>query len=411
MGGRRRARNPVALPMRLLASEATAYGAAIATAEKHGTDADRAEATLIQQQLELHASYVRVCEAIEAFSDEMRASGVHLVPMRFPIRLTPRTRECVQDGMFRSFLRFLEDLHAAVLSQHKGEVDDLVTDVNTFLVKLANALTLESCRVLDGKASAAEARNVCISYIEKCCLSAVRLESTALLELDEACAVIIDCLKRFGMKASTIRKSKATRMRAFLCTAHRKGLRIAARQLQAVRQTRILLEKHGWLNGGEFDDSRAECVYDLLEMTHGELAQGLMWQQRRVAWLASANAAHRCWCGLALATGVVEGALVQAPAHMRSLACSERLHIVHEMEEVEFGCFLSVVGVANLTVKMLRERYLPLNRIGATYAERILAFDFCKYERAARNILEDTVRPWHARQCVQGQMASSLLSQ
>ena len=55
--------------MRLLASEAAAYDAAIASAEKHGTDADRAEATLVQQQLALHASYVRVCESIEAFSD------------------------------------------------------------------------------------------------------------------------------------------------------------------------------------------------------------------------------------------------------------------------------------------------------------------------------------------------------
>lgn len=399
MGGRRRARSPVALPMRLLDSEAAAYDAAIASAEKHGTDADRAEATLVQQQLALHASYVRVCETIEAFSDEMRASGAHLVPMRFPIRLTPRTRECVEDGMFRSFLRFLEDLHASVLLQHKGDVDDMATDVNAFLTKLANALTLESCRVLDGDASAAEARGVCISYIEKCCLGVVRLESFQLLQLDEACAVIIDCLKRFGMTTSTIRKSKAARMRAFLRTAQRKGLRAAAKQLQAARQTRILLEKHSWLLGGEFDDAQAECIYDLLEMTHAELAQGLMWQQRRIAWLASANPAHQCWCGLALATGAVEGALVQAPSHMRSLACSERLRIVLETEAVEFGCFLSVVGVANLTVKLLRARYLPLNRIGATYAERILAFDFCKYERAARNILEDTVRPWHARQC------------
>ena len=387
--------------MRLLASEAAAYGAAIALVEKRGTDADRAETTLVQQQLALHASYVRVCETIEAFSDEMRASGAHLVPMRFPIRLTPKTRECVEDGMFRSFLRFLEDLHAAVLLQHKDGVDDLVADVNAFLTKLANALTLESCRVLDGEASAAEARGVCISYIAKCCLGVVRLESAQLLQLDEACAVIIDCLKRFNMAASTIRKSKGARMRAFLRTAQRKGIRTAARQLQAARQTRILLEEHDWLHGSEFDDARAERVYDLLVLTHADLAQGLMWQQRRIAWLASANAANRCWCGLALATGVVEGALVQAPAHMRSLACAERLRIVLETEEVPFACYLSVVGVANLTIELLRARHLPLNRIGATYAERILAFDFCKYERAARNILEDTVRPWHARQRVE----------
>ena len=53
--------------------------------------------------------------------------------------------------------------------------------------------------------------------------------------------------------------------------------------------------------------------------------------------------------------------------------------------------------MANLLAALLREAHLPLNRVSATYANRILTFDFCKYERAARNILEDTVRPWHER--------------
>ena len=48
-------------------------------------------------------------------------------------------------------------------------------------------------------------------------------------------------------------------------------------------------------------------------------------------------------------------------------------------------------------IDLLHERRLPLNRVSATYANRILTFDFCKYERAARNILEETVRPWHER--------------
>ena len=72
-----------------------------------------------------------------------------------------------------------------------------------------------------------------------------------------------------------------------------------------------------------------------------------MWQQRRIAWLASANAANRCWCGVALRRAV-DGALLHAPAHMRSLACPERVRVVRETEEVPFACYLSVVGVANL---------------------------------------------------------------
>jgi hypothetical protein len=388
----------MALPMHLRASETDAFEAALASAEDRGTEADRAEATLIRQQLALHASYVHVCQTIERFSDGMRESSAHLVPLRFPIRLTPKTRECVEDGMFRSFLRFLEDLHAAVLAQHKHGVDDLVTDTATFLTKIANALTLESCRVLDGEASPCEARNVCTSYIDKCRRAVVRQESAELLELDSACGVIIDCLRRFDVHASKIRKRVKERLRDFLRAAERRGLSEAAGRLQRARQTRALLERHSWMLGGEFDDARIKRIYELLLVTHTELAQGLMWQQRRIAWLASANAANRCWSGLALATGIADGRVVQAPAHMRSLSGEQRVRIVVETEETPFACLLSTVAVADLTVELLHERHLPLNRISAAYADRVLTFDFCKYESAARNILEETVRPWHERQ-------------
>ena len=50
--------------------------------------------------------------------------------------------------------------------------------------------------------------------------------------------------------------------------------------------------------------------------------------------------------------------------------------------------------MANVVIELLRTARLSLTRIDATYASRILTFDFCKYESAARNILEDTVRPW-----------------
>ena len=387
----------MALPMHLRSCEAAAFDAALASAEAHGTESVRSEATLIRQQLALHASYVRVCQTIEGFSDKMRDSGAHLVPLRFPIRLTPKTRECVEDGMFRSFLRFLEDLHASVLAQHKDGVDDLITDTGPFLTKIANALTLESCRVLDGDASPCEARTVCISYIDKCRRAVVRQESAELLELDSACAVIIDCLRRFDMAASKIRKRVKERLREFLRAAERRGLSEAAGRLQRARQMRALLERHSWMHGGEFDDARIERIYELLRQTHTELAQGLMWQQRRIAWLASANAANRCWSGLALATGGVDGEVVQAPAHMRSLAGEQRMRIVRVPHEMPHACYLSTVGVADLVAELLHERLLPLNRISAAYADRILTFDFCKYESAARNILEETVRPWHAR--------------
>ena len=401
MGGRRRARNSVALPMHLGSAEAARYDSMLLTIEAQGPDALRAEATLVRQQLALHASYVNACEKLESFSDEMRETGAHLVPLRFPIRLTQKTRVCVEDGLFRSFQRFLQDMHGSVLAQHVGGVDDLATDMHAFLTKLANVLTLESCRVLDGLVSHAEARSVCLSYIERCRLAVVRRESTELLSIGSACDVVIDCLRRFGRSISHIGKDVATRMRAFLKTAERKGLSEAVRRLEATRQLRDVLARHGWLHGGTVDNALAERTYQLLVLTHLELARRLTGQQRRIGWLASANAANRCWCGLTTATGI-DGALVQAPAHMRSLAGEERVRLVREAQEVPHACYLSAVSVANIVLTLLRERRLPLNRASATYTNRILTFDFCKYERAARNILEGTVRPWYERLEVEG---------
>jgi len=396
MGARRKMRNPMAFAMHLRPSEIASYDSALASVEESGSDAERAEATFVREQLSLHACYVRVCDSIERFSDDLGRSGAHLVPLRFPVRLTPKTRECVGDGMFRSFVRFLEDLHLAVVAQHKDGVDDAVTDANAFLTKLGNVLTLESCRILDGEVSPNEARNVCISYIEKCRLEAVRHESAELMRLDAACGVVLDSLKRFARSELHRRKNLVARMRTFLVGAERRGVYEAANRLRRVRQIRGLIEKHSWLYGGDFDDGRIERIYDLLVVTHNELAQALMWQQRRIEYLGSVNAANCCWCGVALTTDP-DGALLHAPAHMRSLACPERVRVVLKTEEAPFACYLSVVGVANLVIDLLDQRRLPLNRVSATYANRILTFDFCKYERAARNILEETVRPWYER--------------
>ena len=103
-----------------------------------------------------------------------------------------------------------------------------------------------------------------------------------------------------------------------------------------------------------------------------------------------------CWSGVALTTGL-EGALVHAPAHMRCFAGEERVRLVVERREAAFECHLSLAGVANAVLELLDKRRLPLDRLDAAYANRILTFDFCKYESAARNILEDTVRPWCER--------------
>ena len=393
---RRKSKQVPLSPMHVCCSEKELIDSALREVDSTGSADDCAEATLIRQQLALHASYVEACAKIERFGDSLRSSGEDLVPMSFPMRLTQRTRASVEDGVYRSFLRFLQDLHGSVCNQHRGVLADSVTNVDTFLAKLTNVLTLESCRVLDGIVSHAEARSVCVSYIEKCRAAAVREESAYALTLDQSCAVVLDALSRFSTRAADIRKAVTTRMRAFLKTCERKGLSAAAARLAREPQLQGAMAKHGWLFGGAFEDVKVVRIYELLLVTHIELAQTLTWQRRRVSWLSAANSANRCWCGVGIGTGM-DGLLVHAPAHMRRFAGEERVRVVLETQEVPFSCYLSTAGVANVVLELLHARRLPLNRIGAAYANRILTFDFCKYESAARNILEDTVRPWSER--------------
>lgn len=399
MGAKRRGRSPVLLPMRLAHCEEAACDAALARIDERGSEVQRNEATFICEQRALHTSYANVCAKIEKYAADMRSKGEPLVPLRFPIRLTQKTRESVENGMFRSFHRFLQDLHEAVIGQHErgwGGVDDAATNVNAFLTRVANVLTLESCRVLDGTATAQQARGVCVSYIEKCRRDTVQLESAHLESLERACTVVIDCLRRFSKESSKIGKDVIERMRAFLISNQRRGLKAAAVRMGEERQLRSIVETHSWLHGGELNDARVGRIHALLVLTHDDLVHSLLWHCRRIKWLRSTNAANRCWCGLAVAP-VVDGTLLQAPAHLRIFAGEERLRISPERLEVPFVCYLSVVSVANIVLTLLHERRLPLHRISVAYANRVLTCDFCKYEAAAQNILCDTLRPWLGR--------------
>ncbi len=387
------------LPMHIRRTDAELYHALLLSVERRGEEPFRSEGTFIREQLELHASYVNACAKIEAFADKVRESGAYLEPLRFPLRLTQKTRESVASGMYRSIYRFLQDLQGAVVAQHGGAVDDSVTQVEPFLARLANALTLESCRLLDGKVLSREARKVCISYAEKLRYETVMDECRNMDSLFYACQVAINCLIRFDKERARIGKDPVARMRAFLRTAERKGLRNEALRLRQDRQARQAIAKHiDWMHdlGRTFDDERIGRVHELLTLTHVELAQALRWQQRRITWLKAANVANCAWCGVSLSTGV-DGTLLHAPAHMRVFSSEERTRVLLDKGDMPFAHYLSTVGVASLVIELLHSRRLQLHRVDAAYANRVMTYDFCKYETAARNILEDTVVPWAER--------------
>ena len=263
----------------------------------------------------------------------------------------------------------------------------------------AGALTLETCRVLDGAAPHAEAVRVMTHHVERCRLAAVRAESEALVPLGGACDAVVAILHHFGRTQSGRAKGVAARMRAFWRAADRKGLRAAGAVLLATAHLRATLDAHrDWLGGEAMHASDDALVrtFERLKQAHRGLAETLTWQARRVRWLAAATSANACWCGLALAQGV-EGALLHAPAHMRSFATGARLRVRRDAQGAPFTCHLSAACVANVVAELLCDGHLALHRVSVGYATRIVTFDFCKYEKVARHLLDDHVRPWAAR--------------
>ena len=88
----------MALAMHLCPSEVAAYDASLALVDENGTDGMQAEATFVRQQLALHASYVNACDKHRALLGRAAQIGRAPGALRFPIRLTQKTRECVEDG-------------------------------------------------------------------------------------------------------------------------------------------------------------------------------------------------------------------------------------------------------------------------------------------------------------------------
>ena len=389
------------LPMQVSVRESASFERVFLAIEARGTQELRDEASVMRLQLDRHAMYVRACDKLEAYGDELRESGAPLVPLRLPMRMTEGTRSSVKTGTYRSFLRFVQDLHESVLGEHGGSMDDACTDVPEYLDKLAGALTLETCRVLDGTVSHTEAVQVVMLHAERCRAAAVRQESVTLESLGRACDTVVAILRDFGRKMSGRAKGVATHMRAWLRAADRKGLRPAGDVLLAAVNLRDGLVDHAcWLNsaerGDDQDDRRLVRVCELLRETYCSLAEDLTWQARRARCLVSTTSANACWCGLTLSRGLV-GSLVQAPAHMRSFATGERVRLVQTDEGAPFLCRLSAACVSNALVGLLADGHLVLNRFSTGYATRIVTFDFVKYEKMARYLLDEHVRPWTKR--------------
>ena len=396
--------------------------------EETGDEEQQAQLLHVQQQLDLLVQYQATCAKLQSFAKGLRDRGALLVPFRLPLRPTPRNRQSIEEGLARSFKRFLEDLYVQCLTTHAQRLECLrhVSD-SPLVTRLASTFALASCRVLDREIDAAQAVRNCVSVLEACRAGLIRTEREALGEVREACLLIAELMALFCRRWSA-RKRSASRAdtvavgRAFLKTAARQGqgLSYAVHALCKRRRMAPVFEGHAWLTKqyDGFSDDEVLDVCNRLVDSHVHFSQAVSWEARRVEWLCAASAANSCWDGVAIAsshqpaaadadadaaadaehaaaqTWAADGAVIHAPAHMGAFATLERLRLVAEPQSGQFTCYLSTVRVTNVLLELLHSNRLVLNRISAEYAQRIATFDFCKYECAGDRIVADTLRPF-----------------
>lgn len=389
--------------------------------EEADDEEQHAQLVHVRQQLDLVVQYQATCAKLQTFSKELRDHGALLVPFRFPLRPTPRNRQSIEEGLTRSFKRFLEDLYVQCLTTNTQRLECLrhVSD-SPLVTRLTSTLACASCRVLDRELDASQAVRNCVRMLEAYRLGLIRAERESLSEVREACLLIAELMALFcrrwsARKRSASRADTVTVGRAFLKSAARqgKGLSYAVHTLCKRRRMAVVFEGHAWMTKqyADLSDDEVLDVCNRLVDSHVHLAQAVSWEARRVEWLCAASVANGCWDGVAIAssqlaaptdvdaghaaqTWAADGAVLHAPAHMGAFATLEQLRIVAEPQTAPFSCYLSTVRVTNVLLELLHSDRLVLNRISAEYAQRIATFDFCKYECAGDRIVADTLRPF-----------------
>ena len=394
-------------------------------AELQGTcDAELlAGAVQAREQTELLRQYRATCERRQAVCADLHAKGPALVPFRFPVRPTHKNRQAIEEGLLRSFTRFMDDLHVLCRSTSTALLErSSVEGECTALAQIAVVLQLESCRVLDRHATPAEARTTCVHFLECMRRRVVHDECVGMRGLRDACGVVSKIMTAFSKRLHAQRRAPGrdaivAAARAWLKTAARQGLSHAVHTLCRSRRMAAAFDAHPWLTKQyvNFSDAEVVDVWERMRESHVQLLEYCNWESRRIDWLAATSACNACWDGLVVspAAGGGEttaatapaapssegewapgGAAVQAPAHQGVFASAERVRLVSEPPRVAFSCQLSTVRAIGVVLELLTSKRLLLHKIGSEYARRVAAYDYSKYESAGQRILADTLVPF-----------------
>lgn len=401
---------------------AAAMASAAQPAEEHGGGHDEVlveRAQFVREQLALLQRYAFMCTLLAQhqhwLNEPPTSASEWLVPLRFPVKLTPKTRSYLLEGLATSLAAFVNELHHASVHTSveflEPGPDRLGVGTAEFANAMAADLWVQTTQLVDRETATTQARTRLLQLLDDFAARAVADERSRLRALHGHCACLRDACNDFGRRLLVGRRrtepdARRKTARHWLTSAGRGGACLAVRVLVRRRRSAAVFAQ---LDVGRMvaafgsldtlDDRAAEELYDCMERTHNKLATAMTWEVRRIDWLTETPATHPCWSGVVIAADAcdhnADERLLMAPSHMAGFATG-RLRVVVDpaLQQTAYTCGLTRVRVARLLAQLLRGGHLPLNRIDRAFARRVTAYEFAKYEQAAMRIEIDTLGPF-----------------
>ena len=404
---------------------------AAVTEASQGDNGALSRACFARDQLELVRRYLRICKRLEGHGAKLLTKDPPLVPIEFPVPPLPNTRLCIAEGIERSFVLFCRHLHELTLTTEARRLAPMTNATMSSLVAFVNEIAAELSDavrdVMDHEVSEATARERVAKRCTDFAVACSEAECARLRGLVDDCDGLGNALRdflakrrlttrqlaRFGDDDDARVAAKARLVRTWAAGVVRRGRGEALRALLArpgaakrvhawpapmVAATRCVGAEFARRRCGARDDDEngnfhAE-VYDAIVLVGGALADLCMVEAAAARALLGKGARESCWSTLSVeldSLAMDHAPLLQAPGHLAVFARG-RLR-VRVAADAPLGTELAGVRLARAFETLLCERHLPLDRLGADYANRIVVCEYVKYERAVLSIEAETLEP------------------
>jgi hypothetical protein len=255
--------------------------------------------------------------------------------------------------------------------------------------------------VLQGSVSATQGLGTLLRLLDDFANRCVEEEKARLRSIYDCNTIMRDACLLFGRRLLSERKScaiaKQKVARAWLATVGhniKDALEMCRPLLQKMNEMVSAVESSKYL-----DDDDAARLYSCMAANHDGLATSLALEMRRLNWLLSAPIDSPCWSGLVVVADSCDHAfderILTPPSHLGAFATG-RLRVSADPKSLHtaFSCGLATVRVARLLVHLLRDSHLPVDQLGVTFANRIVVYEFAKYEHATLRIEDETLVPF-----------------